>query len=164
MELLLAKALPPHHPFDCAIDLIPKTQPPKGHVSISRRLLHHKLGPPSSHPFYWEPHDGPWIVRSRSLFLTFLLFLLDVPLIACLFLPVFVPRSSSEDIILEWHPGSVRTAFLVAQYFWGPTVSSNNLSFIAACPVCFSVPCKPSGSLLHLLSVPSHPMSYIAFI
>ncbi len=68
-----ASSLPPHRPYDCAIDLLPGTSPPKGHLySLSRReamerYIHDSLVAgiirPSSSPagawfFFMEKRDG----------------------------------------------------------------------------------------------------------
>uniref|UniRef100_A0A3P9IIZ6 Gypsy retrotransposon integrase-like protein 1 n=1 Tax=Oryzias latipes TaxID=8090 RepID=A0A3P9IIZ6_ORYLA len=70
-----AKSLPPHRPYDCAIDLLPGTQPPKGHIyplsppereamdSYLRESLQAGLIRPSSSPagagfFFVGKRDG----------------------------------------------------------------------------------------------------------
>uniref|UniRef100_A0A8C6PAB7 Gypsy retrotransposon integrase-like protein 1 n=3 Tax=Nothobranchius TaxID=28779 RepID=A0A8C6PAB7_NOTFU len=85
----------------------------------------------------------------------------------CLFVP-----SSLRPAVLKWghssrlacHPGMTRTAFLVAQRFWWPTMSSDIRAFVSSCPVCASakVPRTPAAGLLQPLPIPSRPWSHIA--
>uniref|UniRef100_A0A8C6NU91 Gypsy retrotransposon integrase-like protein 1 n=1 Tax=Nothobranchius furzeri TaxID=105023 RepID=A0A8C6NU91_NOTFU len=85
----------------------------------------------------------------------------------CLFVP-----PGFRPAVLKWghssrlacHPGVTRTAFLVAQRFWWPTVSSDVRAFVSSCPVCASVksPRTPPAGLLQPLPVPSRPWSHIA--
>ncbi|XP_054651361.1 uncharacterized protein LOC129191789 isoform X3 [Dunckerocampus dactyliophorus] len=84
---------------------------------------------------------------------------------------LYVPPNLRSEV-LQWaysakvscHPGVRRTLFLVSQWFWWPSMTTNTKEFVAACSVCArnkSSHCPPAG-LLQPLLVPPRPWSHIA--
>lgn len=84
---------------------------------------------------------------------------------------LFVP-SALRPQVLRWghfsrlacHPGAFRTAALIGQRYWWPSLHVDVRRYVAACTVCArnKSPRQAPAGLLHPLPVPSRPWSHIS--
>lgn len=84
---------------------------------------------------------------------------------------LFVPDSVRSQV-LQWghtskfacHPGISRTASLLKQHFWWPTLDADVKEYVAACTICArgKTSHRPPAGLLQPLPIPSRPWSHIA--
>lgn len=102
-----------------------------------------------------------WVLHTGRLnHMIILLFLLDVFLAVCYFLPVFLLGCLFQ---LASRPDVTKTAFLMALQFWWLSLPSRIRTFIYCCAVCATekVPWRLPTGPLGPLPVPSWPWSHI---
>ncbi|KAL6468355.1 hypothetical protein MHYP_G00240320 [Metynnis hypsauchen] len=182
-----ARVLPPHREFDCAINLLPGTTPPRGRLFalssperaamedyIREALEQGQWAPPGP-----EPSPEPIIPAPRIL----------APLRWSLETAIreaqqrepdpgdgpagklYVPASVRQQA-LRWghaspftgHPGVARTLDFLRRRFWWPSMERDVRAFIVSCETCAR--CKaprsrPQG-LLHPLPIPARPWSHVS--